>query len=404
LKAAYNAKVDEEQLETRGLKMFAERKFDKLVAKVEKTREKTAELFKEHKEQVETTNELRMTHYVKKLPMMLRQMELLEYERMREMKTCVSTYLDKDKEMHERCARDARLLHEYVSKSAPHADLEGWVRRNMSEHGKPPTLINFRYELPCSADHMDSPDEGWISYINKVFQHDPVKNGYANLTWKSEEEKTETDNSGKKFKDKHVHVIRTTAAFATDDQELLSYDEHQLIRITNKNNKIWWVGKKILPSGILDNFDKRIKVADVVTCPVDAKINLKHLLQLSKGLRIFRDHLSKEYSEENIQFWIKCRNYRLIDELDHMRLADEGTTIVERYVTQNSESQVNLKGHHFKEIMERYEAGMAKLPPVLPTNLFDEAAEEIFNLLERDSYSRFVRSESFIEYIKSQSK
>ena len=114
-------------------------------------------------------------------------------------------------------------------------------------------------------------------------------------------------------------------------------------------------------------------------------LNLSHLLDSNQGAAAFGAQLQKEYSGENLAFWQAVRAYRaLTDDAERLRRARE---VAAEFVEEGAPSQVNLPssvasalGAALKESERAAEA---------PAGLFDRASDEIFSLMEKDTFSRF---------------
>ncbi|KAM4640575.1 regulator of G-protein signaling 3-like [Discoglossus pictus] len=113
--------------------------------------------------------------------------------------------------------------------------------------------------------------------------------------------------------------------------------------------------------------------------------SLENLLAHTYGRTLFRVFLQSEYSEENLDFWLACEDYR--DTHPHFILHSRARKIYQQYIAPQSSKEVNL------------DAGTRELTEhnlLMPTrSTYDEAQRRIFGLMERDSYPRFLRSELY---------
>jgi len=64
-------------------------------------------------------------------------------------------------------------------------------------------------------------------------------------------------------------------------------------------------------------------------------------LLAADGIELFEQFLKSEFSEENIQFWKACRQYK--EEVPPEKLKEEAEAIFEKYISQ---SAPKLVGHH----------------------------------------------------------
>ena len=111
-------------------------------------------------------------------------------------------------------------------------------------------------------------------------------------------------------------------------------------------------------------------------------INLRSCLHDPKARSYFRLFLSREFNVENIAFWEAVYDYKLL-------FVKRARFIYTTYISQAAVSQVNIPA------IQR-----AKIKGVLTTNvgecsadMFDLAHGEIFKLMERDPFPRFLKSD-----------
>ena len=118
-------------------------------------------------------------------------------------------------------------------------------------------------------------------------------------------------------------------------------------------------------------------------------LNLRRMLLTDTGLEHVGKHMEKEFSKENLTFWLAVREYRTSSagqgESERTAAAKK---IIEHYVKHDAEEEVNLP-HTIKEaVMTSFQKCVdGSKPP--ETSLFNDAEEEIFKLMERDAYARF---------------
>uniref|UniRef100_A0A8D2B6P6 RGS domain-containing protein n=1 Tax=Sciurus vulgaris TaxID=55149 RepID=A0A8D2B6P6_SCIVU len=99
--------------------------------------------------------------------------------------------------------------------------------------------------------------------------------------------------------------------------------------------------------------------------------SLENLIKHECGLAAFRAFLKSEYSEENIDFWVSCEEYR------------------------KTKSPAKLSPKVNLDSRTREETGRNVLEPTV--TCFDEAQKKIFNLMEKDSYRRFLKSRFYLD-------
>ncbi|KAF4112289.1 regulator of G-protein signaling 4 [Onychostoma macrolepis] len=116
------------------------------------------------------------------------------------------------------------------------------------------------------------------------------------------------------------------------------------------------------------------------------KTSFNNLIKNEGGRKAFTSFLQSEYSQENIEFWEACADFKQTS-VDKMNV--NAKKIFERYVEANSPSEVNLDSatrELTRKNLERCDA-----------SCFEEAQSKIFTLMEKDSYRRFLKSKLFLE-------
>ncbi|XP_018301227.1 regulator of G-protein signaling 19 isoform X2 [Mycetomoellerius zeteki] len=109
------------------------------------------------------------------------------------------------------------------------------------------------------------------------------------------------------------------------------------------------------------------------------------LMRSGAGRKLFREFLVSEYSEENIAFWLACE--QLKRENNPETIEEKARYIYEDYISILSPKEVSLDSR-VREIVNR---NMVEPTP----HTFDEAQLQIYTLMHRDSYPRFVNSEIY---------
>ncbi|VDD85533.1 unnamed protein product [Enterobius vermicularis] len=113
----------------------------------------------------------------------------------------------------------------------------------------------------------------------------------------------------------------------------------------------------------------------------------------SDGCLVFRDFLKTEFSVENIDFWLECEEFKKLKEGKKSTL-QRARAIYKMYVEVNSPKEVNIDA-------EARLATNAALNDGAKRDTFSEAQSQVEQLMEKDSYSRFVRSEYFEKLLQN---
>lgn len=116
------------------------------------------------------------------------------------------------------------------------------------------------------------------------------------------------------------------------------------------------------------------------------KTSFTNLIKNDDGRKAFASFLQSEYSQENIEFWVACEDFKQTP-ADKMNL--KARNIFERYIEADSPREVNLDSVTREQTRKNLE--------MCDVSCFDEAQSKIFTLMEKDSYRRFLRSRLFLE-------
>ncbi|XP_038650828.1 regulator of G-protein signaling 8-like isoform X1 [Scyliorhinus canicula] len=113
------------------------------------------------------------------------------------------------------------------------------------------------------------------------------------------------------------------------------------------------------------------------------------LLANKYGLAAFRAFLRSEYSEENIEFWLTCEDYKKTK--SPAKLASKAKKIYSEYIDVQAPKEVNL------DFQTRELTRKNLLEPT--HSCFNDAQKRIHSLMERDSYPRFLRSKIYLDVL-----
>lgn len=116
---------------------------------------------------------------------------------------------------------------------------------------------------------------------------------------------------------------------------------------------------------------------------------LENLLNNECGIVAFRSFLQSEYSEENLDFWLACENYRKTK--SSAKLSSKAQKIYEDFISVEATREVNL------DSTTREETSKNILHP--SNSAFDQAQHKIFILMEKDSYRRFLKSHFYLDLV-----
>ncbi|XP_011339490.1 regulator of G-protein signaling 17 isoform X1 [Ooceraea biroi] len=114
------------------------------------------------------------------------------------------------------------------------------------------------------------------------------------------------------------------------------------------------------------------------------------LMKSAAGRSLFNEFLKSEYSEENIAFWMACE--QLKRESNPKMIEEKANYIYNNHISIVSPKEVSLDSR-VRDIVE------GNMPTPTP-HMFDEAQMQIYTLMHRDSYPRFVNSELYRKLAK----
>ncbi|XP_033821332.1 regulator of G-protein signaling 21 [Periophthalmus magnuspinnatus] len=111
--------------------------------------------------------------------------------------------------------------------------------------------------------------------------------------------------------------------------------------------------------------------------------SLEQLLQDKEYQHSFRSFLQSEFSEENLDFWLACEDFRTISSEEELRRRAQ--QIYQEFLQTTAKREVNVD--HW--IREKILVSLDK-PNAL---CFREAQKHVYALMERDSWPRYTHSQ-----------
>ncbi|CAK6439868.1 unnamed protein product [Pipistrellus nathusii] len=115
--------------------------------------------------------------------------------------------------------------------------------------------------------------------------------------------------------------------------------------------------------------------------------SLENLISHECGLAAFRAFLRSEHSEENLEFWLRCEEYKLT--LAPSQLRPKALEVYAEFISAQAAQEVNLDSGTREQTRRNLLAPTA--------SCFDDAQRKIFHLMEKDSYRRFLKSRFYLE-------
>ncbi|KAM7393860.1 hypothetical protein PAMP_020697 [Pampus punctatissimus] len=118
--------------------------------------------------------------------------------------------------------------------------------------------------------------------------------------------------------------------------------------------------------------------------------DLESLLSKRSGLQAFRGFLRSEFSEENLEFWLACEDYRVAP--SNIQKTKAGS-IYTQFIDPDAPQEVNLDAETREALLSVMESPSA--------DTFNKAQQRIYTLMAKDSFPRFLRSSHCMEAIKA---
>ncbi|XP_028329523.1 LOW QUALITY PROTEIN: regulator of G-protein signaling 18 [Gouania willdenowi] len=114
--------------------------------------------------------------------------------------------------------------------------------------------------------------------------------------------------------------------------------------------------------------------------------SFEKLLKHSDGVETFSQFLRTEFSEENIEFWLACEEYKTID--SETKLLSKAKCIYTVFIESEAPKEVNID----------YDTRMAIQKNITqPTaHCFEAAQLKVYSLMKKDSYPRFLLSDIYL--------
>jgi len=127
------------------------------------------------------------------------------------------------------------------------------------------------------------------------------------------------------------------------------------------------------------------------------------LLNHKYGSVLFRQFLKHEFSAENLDFWQHCEQFKTLKPGKRLAAAQE---IYTQFIADNAVTEVNLDASTKVTTREALEQAITAAAQdstcEIHVDIFDLAQYKIAQLMEKDSYQRFLKSEPYLEVLNEQ--
>ncbi|XP_048865721.1 regulator of G-protein signaling 17 isoform X2 [Brienomyrus brachyistius] len=119
--------------------------------------------------------------------------------------------------------------------------------------------------------------------------------------------------------------------------------------------------------------------------------SFERMMRSAEGRNVFREFLRSEYSEENLLFWLACEELK--SEMDPNAIDEKAHIIYEDYVSILSPKEVSLDS--------RVREGINQSLAEPNSHMYAEAQLQIYTLMHRDSFPRFLNSATYRDLVTS---
>ncbi|BFZ12476.1 hypothetical protein BsWGS_15515 [Bradybaena similaris] len=117
--------------------------------------------------------------------------------------------------------------------------------------------------------------------------------------------------------------------------------------------------------------------------------SIEELLSDPAGRDQFSKFLDKEFSGENLKFWLACQELKGLAMREVNKKVHE---IFSEFLAPGAHNPVNVDCQIMELVRRRMENNPTRF-------VFDEAKDHIFKLMKSDSYSRYLRSDQYKEFL-----
>ncbi|CAF3976480.1 unnamed protein product [Rotaria sp. Silwood2] len=124
-------------------------------------------------------------------------------------------------------------------------------------------------------------------------------------------------------------------------------------------------------------------------------VGFEKLLNDDTGLHVFTEFLKKEFSQENIQFWIACEKFKKLSDPEEIHLNANLIWSTYLHDTDDGSCPINIDSRTRQECQQ----SLLNKPNA---HMFEKAQSQIFQLMKYDSYSRFLKSNMYKDCIMSE--
>lgn len=115
------------------------------------------------------------------------------------------------------------------------------------------------------------------------------------------------------------------------------------------------------------------------------------LMEDPAGLGCFKEFLKKEFSEENILFWIACENFRNLTDFEQLKI--EAENIFHSHLDVDAPMPVNIDSCAVKDAEEQLQSPNC--------DMFHLQQQQVYTLMKFDCYPRFLKSDVYRQSLEA---
>ncbi|XP_077581234.1 regulator of G-protein signaling 18 [Stigmatopora nigra] len=114
--------------------------------------------------------------------------------------------------------------------------------------------------------------------------------------------------------------------------------------------------------------------------------SFEELMKNADGVETFSEFLHSEFSEENLEFWLACEEFKTSD--SDKKLMSKAKNIYTVFIQSDAPKEVNID-YRSKMVIQK---NLSQ-----PTSsCFEEAQMKVYSLMKKDSYPRFLHSDLYL--------
>nr|XP_057923054.1 regulator of G-protein signaling 18 isoform X1 [Doryrhamphus excisus]XP_057923056.1 regulator of G-protein signaling 18 isoform X1 [Doryrhamphus excisus] len=119
--------------------------------------------------------------------------------------------------------------------------------------------------------------------------------------------------------------------------------------------------------------------------------SFEELMKNPDGVETFSQFLRTEFSEENIEFWLACEEYKTYD--SEKKMVSKAKHIHAVFIESDAPKEVNID-YNTKMAIQKTLAQPTK-------SCFEAAQMKVYSLMKKDSYPRFLHSDLYLRLTRT---